>query len=492
MKLYIQKRLLLLGTILALAITTTVFTIFIHRNFEETRIRTIENKLTGDASSILPHLYQSGNFAWFNANLDSLKQLGLTCLNIKDINNKTIWGSDNKCEKSISAKNYVDQKVLEIGYTLPKISLLSSITSNLEYFLIFLVFQSIFLFIAYKILSSINRKHTKALIELEHMKGVNESNDKIINLTRTLSHNLKSPLAALKTLYELSSDKLSADEKKLLNTIQKNIDLMASRLINQDDANIELSKVNVTKTVLETIKMKLIEHHEDKRFSLKSNIEGTFYSLINEFEFTNILSNLINNSIEAKKEYGPINVLVSVYQDNESITIEVKDDGKGVPNKNIENLFKFGVTSKTSGKGCGLYHARKTIELWKGKIKIESEENISTTVSIQIPLINFSHSNEIILIDNEHLNILSWKGMAQKQGIPFRGFSSPVELFKNISTIDKKSQIYVDYDLDIEDGNGLDLAVKLRNIGFKDIHLATGHSEKISDDFLQVSKNFPI
>jgi hypothetical protein len=81
--------------------------------------------------------------------------------------------------------------------------------------------------------------------------------------------------------------------------------------------------------------------------------------------------------------------------------------------------------------------------------------------------------------------------MAQKQGIPFRGFSSPVELFKNISTIDKKSQIYVDYDLDIEDGNGLELAVKLRNIGYKDIHLATGHSERISNEFLQVSKNFP-
>src|SRR5690606_5084926 len=108
-----QKRILLIGTIITLVLTSAIFTFFIHKNHESTRIRLIEEKLKGDAKSILPHLYTSGNFAWFIDNLEQYKNL-LPCLSVTGLNGTHIWG-DGACSSNIEAKNYIDQKVFDIS-----------------------------------------------------------------------------------------------------------------------------------------------------------------------------------------------------------------------------------------------------------------------------------------------------------------------------------------------------------------------------------------
>lgn len=488
----LQKRILFLGTILAFIITTSVFTFFLHRNHEETRTNMIENKLKGDARSILPHLYQSGNFAWFNANLEEFKQLGLTCLNVRDNTGKVIWGNTESCKKFITAKNYVDQKVLEIHYSLPQGTVLSTIKEDSVGFFIFFSFQVLFLFISYMIFSSINKKHMEVLLQNEQMKGINDTNERILKLTRTLSHNLKSPLAALKTLYDLASSKLDHDEKILLTSIQKNIDSMANRLVQQDETNAPTNLTDLSKVITNAVKMKSREYQPHDNLVLKMQISSNLHGMVNDSELTNIISNIVNNSIEGKKEKIPLTVTISCYAEDETIKIDIEDDGKGISSKNIQDIFKFGVTTKINGQGCGLYHAKKVIENWNGKITIESKENEFTKVQIELPLNNLTPPEEIVFIDNEQLNLLSWKGMALKKGVRFKGYLSPNEFQKVSSSYSEETHIYIDYDLGLEKSTGLDIARDLRQQGFKNIYLATGHAEKISDEFMQVSKVFPL
>jgi len=280
----LQKRILLLGTIVTLILTSAVFTYFIHKNHETTKIQLIEDKLKGDAKSILPHLYLSGNSAWFKDNLEQYKKFGLNCISIKDTANNLIWGDRGPCEKSITSKNYVDQEVFKIFYSLPTISVLSTIETNGKSFIIFFLIQITFLGLAYALLSAINKRHSDTLIQIEHIKSLNESNEKILTLTRTLSHNLKSPLAALKSLYELASDKLNPDENELLTSIQSNINMMASRLMNRDEEVLPTSIVDISKAIEHVSNMKMLEIKKFDNIHIENNVQPHLFGPANETE----------------------------------------------------------------------------------------------------------------------------------------------------------------------------------------------------------------
>lgn len=77
-----------------------------------------------------------------------------------------------------------------------------------------------------------------------------------------------------------------------------------------------------------------------------------------------VLDNLISNSRKHKSK----NILVSVVKNtNEVLVISFKDDGKGIPQKNIPLLFQIGFTT-TDGSGLGLNHAKDVMEEMGGSL----------------------------------------------------------------------------------------------------------------------------
>jgi signal transduction histidine kinase len=482
-----QKRILLIGTILTLILTSAVFTFFIHKNHESNRISLIEEKLKGDAKSILPHLYQSGNFAWFNDNLENNKNL-LPCLSVSGIDGSLIWGK-GKCSSKIEAKNYIDQKVFDIHYTLPETTLLSTIEDNWKYFSIFFFIQVIFLILAYKILSSINKSHSKTLVQIEHINGINNANERILRITRTLGHNLKSPLAALKSFHELTRDRLTPDETDILQTIQSNIDTMTERLIEQKVESTPVSTADISKGISNLIAVKKLEYSKNSQIRIESDIEQGLMAILNRDELKTILSNLINNSIEAKKTEASLTISVLARKLHNKAIIRVKDDGRGISQELISKVFDYGVTSKTQGKGCGLAHAKETIISWSGEISINSLEEQFTEVTITLPLVTTATIKEIILIDDQPMNIKYWKGMANVKKIPFKGYTNSADFFANLPENKTEVAIYVDYELGSE--NGLDVIKRLVSLGYQNVTLATGHSEHIHPQIAQTGKEFP-
>ena len=483
----LQKRTLLLGTIFTLIITSVIFTYFVHHNHESTKIQLIEDKLKGDSKSILPHLFLSGNSAWFKDNLNQYKKMGLKCLSVIDLQGKVIWG-DGPCSLKITARNYTEQKVFDISYDLPSITLMSSIKANGLSFSIFFLIELIFLTLAYKLLSLINRRHSDALVQIEHIKGVNETNEKVLRLTKTLSHNLKSPLAALKALGELASERLNEEDINLLNSIQERIDAMASRLIEQDEDEAPISVTNISESLERVVDIKRLEYSKKPLIEIRSSIEKNIYSFVNRDELLSIISNLVNNSIEAKKDKSFIVIEIAMSLSGEQVIIEVKDNGTGVAQNQMNKIFNYGHTTKKNGKGCGLSHARHILSLWKGDISIESSVGVGTTVKVSLPI--SQKTKNIILIDDEPLNILSWRGMAKKNDIHFTGYADPLKFFENIPEEKEGTAIYVDYDLAGIDGAAI--ARQIKKMGFRHVCLATGHSEIIDTEIAQVGKEFPM
>jgi len=103
-------------------------------------------------------------------------------------------------------------------------------------------------------------------------------------------------------------------------------------------------------------------------------IYGNFYKLVVVF------SNLVENSIEAMKNHGVINIFAREVTDY--VMIDIKDSGPGIPNEYIKKAFSSLFTTKSDGNGLGLKVVKTIVETHGGTI---SARNNPTTFSIKLP-----------------------------------------------------------------------------------------------------------
>ncbi|HMV78154.1 MAG TPA: ATP-binding protein, partial [Leptospiraceae bacterium] len=101
----------------------------------------------------------------------------------------------------------------------------------------------------------------------------------------------------------------------------------------------------------------------------------------------NTIANLLSNAIKYSPRGG--NIDFEVKADSSGIQFKVKDSGIGIPNEETGNLFqpyfRAANAAKIKGTGLGLSIVRQFVELHNGKIRLESEVNKGTTVTVEIP-----------------------------------------------------------------------------------------------------------
>jgi len=99
-----------------------------------------------------------------------------------------------------------------------------------------------------------------------------------------------------------------------------------------------------------------------------------------------VFMNILVNAAQAIEERGKI--WIRTYTDDESICVEVKDNGKGMSQEVKERIFDPFFTTKEIGKGTGLglSMAYGIVKTHKGEIEVESEEGKGTTIRIKLPI----------------------------------------------------------------------------------------------------------
>jgi len=102
-----------------------------------------------------------------------------------------------------------------------------------------------------------------------------------------------------------------------------------------------------------------------------------------------VLTNLVGNALHYTPAGGQISVHATC--DEEALTLTVKDNGRGIPAKDLPHLFeRFAQGTsrhRTTGTGLGLYLSRQILEAHGGKIWAESTENVGSQFMIQLPLL---------------------------------------------------------------------------------------------------------
>lgn len=130
------------------------------------------------------------------------------------------------------------------------------------------------------------------------------------------------------------------------------------------------------------------------KLSFALDLPGVKVSIL-PFEFSEVLTNLISNACYAVIEKTRVNktfepeIIVTTKRAGDDVHIVLKDNGKGIPQKETEQLFNpFFTTKPTSkGTGLGLYMSKDIIEYHKGSISINSREGEGTEVEIVLPAV---------------------------------------------------------------------------------------------------------
>ncbi|HON19510.1 MAG TPA: HAMP domain-containing sensor histidine kinase, partial [Salinivirgaceae bacterium] len=111
-------------------------------------------------------------------------------------------------------------------------------------------------------------------------------------------------------------------------------------------------------------------------------VESDYISL------SRVFVNLISNAIDAMEPQGSLNIKTRYYPDKKRVVIQFIDTGCGISSENLPKVFDPFFTTKEVGKGTGLglYISYQTVMRYKGEIKIESEVNKGTCVSVELPV----------------------------------------------------------------------------------------------------------
>ena len=233
-----------------------------------------------------------------------------------------------------------------------------------------------------------DRRLTKLNDELRK----NEVLAQIGKVSSQIAHDIRSPLAALKISLEYLKQ-LPEQQRLLIRSAVTRIEDIANNLSSSSQA-LEMKAAGVWACLLTSLIEPIItEKRTQFRSKLGLDIQLRFgenayglFSRINPSELKRVLSNLINNAVEANIGKPNTHVEVFVHQRGGQCEIRIRDWGQGIPQDILAKLGTRGVTfGKPGGSGLGVYHALETVKGWGGTLTIESVAGEGTSVYIRLP-----------------------------------------------------------------------------------------------------------
>jgi two-component system phosphate regulon sensor histidine kinase PhoR len=253
-----------------------------------------------------------------------------------------------------------------------------------------------FWFVLYFALIIILLVYVYSIYTIIQQKKYSELQRDFIN---NMTHEFKTPLSSilLASNYLIQQDKIKSDKKlekyagiiinqsnKLNNHIEKILNIAKS-----DHSPITLEKkeieiVPILKDVIENIQLK----YQNLEVSIQTETEYIIQADV--FHFTNIVYNLLDNSIKYCDEKPKI--AISITTEKNAISLAFTDNGIGIPTKDLKFIFDkfYRIPSKKSnevnGFGLGLYYVKKICSLHKWKIKAKNNSTKGITIAITIPI----------------------------------------------------------------------------------------------------------
>jgi signal transduction histidine kinase len=414
------------------------------------------------------------NFALAERRIEILRHMGQTGLSLKIQGDIMASKTSTSCLSQTSLPISVDGIVLaEISNCISLDNLSTAIAHSPSVITLFMSVITL-------LLAAIAFSFRLQRVALETKK-----NQEMTDLYRQVAHDIRSPLSALEILLDDASS-LPIDQQTLLKHSISRINDIANTLLKkgikkntsskEENLQLNFKAQHLASLIDSIISEKRAQYGKYSHLSIQSDITNGFnlFSKFNSIELSRILSNIINNSVEAlPNQSGKIHI--SLTEDNHFAIIKISDNGKGIHPDIITKLgvkgFSHGKTNSVSGSGLGIYHAKKTLENNGGEFSISSTINKGTDITLKIPkyeIPNWFHSkislneNPTIVILDDDISIHSaWESRLRKAKLDQE--NSKIFHFFSISefetwVVSNKADLYlIDFEIQGLSPNGLDV-----------------------------------
>ena len=231
--------------------------------------------------------------------------------------------------------------------------------------------------------------------ELKDQKAdLERANKDLEQFVSICSHDLQEPLATIKfgsdILGKIYADKLDAKGKEYISYI----DEASDRLANQIKALLEHSRIgrDTKKTTVDTKELVEIVKYDLGKSIRESKAQIHVGALPKieayEVELRLLFQNLLSNALKYRNKERNPEIRISAYPDGKYWVFAVMDNGIGMKEEDLKNIFtifnRVRTEEKYEGTGVGLAHVEKIVQLHEGTIWVDSQFGVGSTFYFKI------------------------------------------------------------------------------------------------------------
>lgn len=228
--------------------------------------------------------------------------------------------------------------------------------------------------------------YKKQIIEAERLNTISQ-------LAASVAHEVRNPMTSVKGFLQLMKTSGNLDETQnkyiaiSLEELERTEGVINDYLSLAKPAKEVDEKINLSFEIRSAIDI-ITSYTNTHNIGIVSSIEDGLFIKGKRSELKQALLNIMKNGVEAIDSNGTLTI--NTYKKNNSVCVEIIDNGIGMTKKQIQHLGTPYYSTKTKGTGVGLTITYNIIKEMNGTISVKSKKDVGTTFSIELPLLKIS------------------------------------------------------------------------------------------------------
>jgi signal transduction histidine kinase len=218
-----------------------------------------------------------------------------------------------------------------------------------------------------------------------------EKQASIDELSSTIAHEIRNPIAAAKSLVQqMGEDPVSVENVEYAKVALEELDRVERRISHllkfAKEEDYTMALVNVA-TVVDSALTQMRAKLDTAKVSVARNYIAGPTVLADAEKLRQVFANIIDNAIDALEPVTEGRRL-DLFIENGSggATVRLRDNGCGIPAEKVDRIFNPFFTTKEKGTGLGMAISKKIVEAHQGSIHVASTEGSGSEFTIMLPL----------------------------------------------------------------------------------------------------------
>lgn len=207
------------------------------------------------------------------------------------------------------------------------------------------------------------------------------------DLSRILAHEIKNPLTPIQLVAQRLEERMESDPKKVCDILPESISIISQeienlRLLAQDFSNYAKVSQPAKEELLPATLIQEIVKSYSQNYHINLDLADDMNILFDKTHFYQIITNILQNAIDASGEEGQIKI--RLYGERSYVVISIEDEGMGIHSKDLARIFEPYFSRKSKGTGLGLALVKKLCDANGAVIRVKSKPNEGSTFTLII------------------------------------------------------------------------------------------------------------